>query len=262
VTEVEENHYVFADPVLLERVIRNLLSNAFKYTHKGQVSVLSRVDQKIVQITISDTGIGVPPDQIESIFTEFTQLHNPERDRNKGLGLGLSIVKRLCELQNIEYHFSSTLGEGTSITLSVPLGEQSLEPISTYSNSSEMKNLAILFVDDEQAIRDSMKLIIESWHCTALLASDLHDAMSQLLEYNDQIDLIITDLRLPNNENGVTVIDAVREELNSNVPAIIVTGDTAVDRIELTEQTSIVTLYKPIESEVLRAQVIKLIDPD
>jgi len=262
VTEVDEKHYLFADPVLLERVIRNLLSNAFKYTHKGQVSVLSRIDQKSIQITISDTGIGVPPDQMESIFSEFTQLHNPERDRSKGLGLGLSIVKRLCELQNIEYHFSSTLGEGTSITLSVQLGEQSLEPIRAPANATEMKNLTILFVDDEQAIRDSMKLVIASWHCTALLASDQQDAISQLLEYNDQVDLIITDLRLPNNENGIGVIEAVREELNANIPAIIVTGDTAVNRIKLANQANIVMLHKPIESEVLRAQVIKLIHPE
>ena len=264
--KVEPHQYVYADPVLLERVIRNLLSNAFKYTEKGSVSILGAVKgngekkEEYVEVSISDTGIGVPSDQLELIFTEFTQLHNSERDRNKGLGLGLSIVKRLCELQNIDYHFSSTLGVGTSVTLVVPAGEESLEPIVGPSNSTDTGHLAILFVDDEQAIRDSMKLIIESWQCKPILASDQSDAMAKLLQHNDDIDLIVTDLRLPNNENGVEVIEAVREELNKDIPAIIVTGDTGVDRVQLTDRADIITLHKPIESSVLRAQVIKLVN--
>ncbi len=256
---VGAQHYVYADPVLLERVIRNLLSNAFKYTLKGSVSLLAALKGENVEISITDTGIGVPSDQLESIFTEFTQLDNPERDRNKGLGLGLSIVKRLCELQDIDYRFSSTLNKGTTVTLCVPLGKESLEPIINSSNSHDIGSLAILFVDDEQAIRDSMKLVIESWQCKPILASDKKDAMAKLLQHNDDIDLIITDLRLPNNENGLDVIEAVREELNMIIPAIIVTGDTAIDRVKLTDRANIVRLHKPIQSSVLRSQVIKLV---
>ncbi len=267
--EVSDQHYVYADPVLLTRVARNLLSNAIKYTEKGTIKISSartagssdRNSGSKTELAIEDTGVGVPEDKIDSIFSEFTQLQNPERDRNKGLGLGLSIVRRLCELQNIDYRFHSQEGKGSCVTLSLANGDKALAPLKVKSKNSIVTNRAILVVDDEQAIRDAMSMMIQSWQCIALIASSQLEALTLIHEHNDSIDLIISDLRLRENENGVEVIGAIREELNHEVPAIVLTGDTAVERIELAQAANVVLMHKPIEAEALREQIALLIAP-
>ena len=261
--DVSDQHYVYADPVLLTRVARNLLSNALKYTAKGFVKITSkRADDNSngsIVLAFEDSGVGIPANKIDSIFSEFTQLQNPERDRNKGLGLGLSIVRRLCKLQNIEYRFDSQVGKGSCVTLNLANGDKALAPLQIKSKTSMVTNLAILVVDDEQAIRDAMSMMIQSWQCTPLIASSQLDALNLIHEHDDSIDLIISDLRLRENDNGVNVICAIREELNHNVPAIVLTGDTAVERIELAHSANIVLMHKPIQADVLREQVASLI---
>jgi len=260
--DVSDQHYVYADPVLLARVARNLLSNALKYTEKGFVKIASRRTDGKIELAIEDTGVGVPEDKIDSIFSEFTQLQNPERDRNKGLGLGLSIVRRLCELQNIDYRFDSQVGKGSCVTLSLANGDKALAPLQIKSETSVVTNLAILVVDDEQAIRDGMSMMIQSWQCTPLIASSRLEALTLIHEHDDSIDLIISDFRLRENENGVDVIGAIREELNHDAPAIVLTGDTAVERIELAQAANVVLMHKPIEAEALREQIASLIAPE
>lgn len=253
---INENETAYIDPVLIERVIRNLLSNAFKYTEQGQVVLKSVRNESTLALIVSDTGVGVPEDKVDYIFTEFTQLRNPERDRNKGLGLGLSIVRRMCELLGIEYDFESTLGKGTQVTLQLPLGDPALVPITDNTETSNLKNISILFVDDEQSIREGAQIMIESWQCQALIASGGEEAMKRIHEHNETINLIISDLRLRDHENGINLIEMVREELNKDIPAIIVTGDTAVDRIELANRSNSVLLHKPIDVVELRRQVV------
>jgi len=260
VVEVDDRHYVYADVVLLTRVARNLLSNALKYTPEGFVRIKSVEIGNITELAIVDSGIGVPEDEIESIFSEFTQLHNPERDRSKGLGLGLSIVRRLCELQEISYRFESQVGKGSSVTLCLPKGEFAMRPLQKKSNAPAVSDLAILFVDDEQSIRDGMRMMIQSWRCTPLIASNCEEAMLLIHEHNDSIDLIISDLRLRNNENGVDLINSIREELNHEVPAIVVTGDTAADRIALALSANVLLMHKPIQAETLREQIAALVE--
>jgi len=123
-------------------------------------------------------------------------------------------------------------------------------------------NLAILVVDDEQAIRDGMSMMIQSWQCTPLIASSQLEALTLIHEHDDSIDLIISDFRLRENENGVDVIGAIREELNHDAPAIVLTGDTAVERIELAQAANVVLMHKPIEAEALREQIASLIAPE
>lgn len=259
--DVNDQHFVYADPMLLARVARNLLSNALKYTEKGYVKIFSKRTDGEIELAFEDSGMGVPEDKIESIFSEFTQLQNPERDRTKGLGLGLSIVRRLCELQKIDYRFESKVGTGSRVTLSLANGDKALAPLQIKSKTSIVANLAILVVDDEQAIRDAMFMMIQSWQCTALIASNQLEAITLIHEHDDSIDLIISDLRLRDNENGVDVVSAIREELNQDVPAIVLTGDTAVERIELGQAANVVLMHKPIQADVLREQIASLMTP-
>lgn len=251
--------FVYADPVLSERIIRNLLSNSIKYTTQGHITVSSESIGDRVQVIVKDTGIGVPSEQIDHIFTEFTQLHNPERDRAKGLGLGLSIVKRLCDLQQIELDFSSEESVGTEVRLTFVGGDQSLAPIDVVSKNAGVKGLTIVFIDDEKSIRDGMKLMIESWQCMPIIASDGNQAMARIIDHNDDIDLVVSDLRLKNHESGVDLVHRIREELNEDVPAIILTGDTAVDKLTQTKESGMEILHKPINSNSLRSKVEEIL---
>jgi len=253
--DINNEHVVLADPILLERVLRNLLSNAVKYTETGFVKC-----DETIEIKVSDSGIGIPEEQTNAIFSEFTQLGNPERDRNKGLGLGLAIVKRLCELQKISYQLESKLGKGTSVTLSVPQGDGALRVLEKTCNTQPEKQLNILFIDDEEAIREGMKMLISSWQCVPLIASGRESAMRAIQSLDEDLDIIVSDLRLREDHTGIELIKLIREELNQEVPAIIVTGDTAVDRLELSKHSNIVMLHKPIKPAELRRQIVQLLD--
>ena len=195
----------------------------------------------------------------KKIFSEYTQLNNPERDRNKGLGLGLAIVTRLCKLQDIPYDFQSAIGAGTAVKLTVKMGDAALTPINSHRPQQSMRKLTILFVDDEQAIRDGMKMIISSRQCRAVIAADKEQALEKIGALDHDLDVIISDLRLRDNVTGTELVADIREELNRDVPAVIVTGDTAVDRLELVKSENVALLHKPVSPEELREEVQRLI---
>jgi len=139
-TDLSAEHIVFIDPVLIERVLRNLLDNAFKYTPNGEIRITSKeTEDSMINICVADNGIGIPIECQEMIFVEFNQLNNPERDRKKGLGLGLSIVKRLCELMQINFTLESEVNQGTSFNLNLPRGSS----IDKINNISEIKELLL-----------------------------------------------------------------------------------------------------------------------
>lgn len=258
--DIDEQHIAYVDPILFERILRNLLSNAFKYTQKGDIQLRSTVVNSKLIISVIDTGIGVPEEKLSSIFSEFVQIDNPERDRSKGLGLGLSIVKRLCDLQNIEMIFNSQLGKGTQVHLTLEQGEAALMPIVPVTIYSSFKYLNILCIDDEKSVRDGIEMLIHSWKCKPIIADDGANALDAIRKLNSKIDIIISDLRLRNEESGISVIESIREELNEDVPAIIITGDTAVDRIELVRDAKrIVLLHKPIQPKDLRKKIESLL---
>jgi len=251
--DIDDEQIAYIDPILFERVLRNLVSNAFKYTLEGHVKLIAKPVGSKIKVSIIDTGIGISKDHIHDIFSEFTQVGNPERDRNKGLGLGLSIVKRLCDVLNIELKFESELGKGTQVDLIIDQGERALMPIVASSHVNNIEQLNVLFIDDEIDVRDGMELLLKVWQCRPLIADSGHSALSIVRESNVKIDIIISDLRLRENESGVEVIESIREELNEIVPAIIVTGDTSVDRIELVRDAdNIILVHKPIKAEELR----------
>lgn len=257
--QIDEELFVFVDPNLCERILRNILNNALKYTHQGLIKLSTKVHDKTIQLSVSDSGIGVPAEKLQDIFGEFTQLHNPERDRTKGLGLGLSIVKRLSELQNIEFNFESEVGVGSTFTLHLPKGDASMAPLHIHTKQSTIKNLCILCIDDEQTIRDGMRLIVDSWQCKALIAADRADAFKHIHEHDDHIDIIISDLRLREGDDGIQVISAIREELNLETPAIILTGDTETERLNMVKLPNLALMHKPIAAMQLRGKIEQLL---
>lgn len=252
-SSIRENSVAYVDQLLITRVIRNVLDNAIKYTNMGSVKLTSQSSETAIELTITDTGIGIPCDQQDDVFDEFTQLNNPERDRQKGLGLGLAIVKRICDLLDVDIALESEVDSGTSVTLVIPKGDDQKVELSVTAPSTDFENLDVVVVDDEYDILEGMSQVLSTWKCKVTAAESLAQAKSELLAKKVTPALIISDLRLRNNENGIDLIEDLREEFNLDIPAILITGDTAPDRVKTAQESDVTVLYKPIESHDLKA---------
>jgi signal transduction histidine kinase/ActR/RegA family two-component response regulator len=244
----------WTDPILLGRILRNLISNAIKFTSEGghvSLSVLPAEDG--FEIAVEDTGIGIPAAQQRAVFDEYVQLGNRERNREKGLGLGLSIVRRLAELLGIRLTLSSEPGKGTRFSLMVPGatagGGTGDDAASTAEPHSKVSALCVLVIDDEDAIRSGMSTVLSSWGCEVLSAASGDDAIG-LLDRMDLVpDVLIVDQRLGGDETGPDVVERLRDELNEDVRAIMMTGDISVETER--EDGALRVLHKPVEPELL-----------
>lgn len=258
--------HVHSDQLLLERILGNLVANALNYTREGGVSIRASLREKQACITISDTGPGIPAREQEAIFNEYYQLQNPERDRSKGLGLGLSIVKRLTRLLDIDLQLSSREGVGTTFRLLLPLAsEEAHDAVRIYDRQSiapcceTLQGLSILVIDDEQDVRDGMQTLLEQHGCDVAIA----DSTEQACEYiivNDWVpELIIADYRLRDEKTGDMAIRRVREEVNMDVPAMIITGDTSPVRLREATASGFPLLHKPVITDDLYKAIMRLV---
>lgn len=240
-----------SDPVLFARIIRNVLSNAIKFTLPGGVIDfgLTEQDGKAI-IIVADSGIGIPKAQHAAIFEEYRQLANPAvaQDQEAGLGLGLSIVKRLSELLFIDMDFDSVPGKGTTFTFSLDAytgdGVPQLK-IRQHTGQLSSSPLIIL-VDDEIAIREGMTALLSDWGAQLICTATGAEAIDLLSQTNAIPALLIIDKRLKNGENGIELIERLREEVNELTPAILMTGDLkGFDG--LTPEQDIHLMTKPVE---------------
>lgn len=246
--------HVVTDPQLLSRVLRNLTHNAVKFTENGSVAMAVRERGDDVEIVITDTGRGIAREHQEDVFLEFYQTANPERDRSKGLGLGLSIVRRLCLLLGIQIRMESALGRGTSFTLTLPKARPLSGPGPTPDRASETNSYGLLvyIVDDEASVRTGMRMLLEEWGCRCEEASGTEQLMA--LAHQGRPDLVLADFRLRDTDSGLHAIAAIRE-LYGDVPALLVSGDTAPDRLQEARRAGTRLLHKPIPIPQLRIEL-------
>ncbi|PHS25407.1 MAG: hypothetical protein COA83_05650 [Methylophaga sp.] len=253
---------VNTDPVLLGRMLRNLIVNAVTHNKNCMLKVSTSLDNGNVQIDIKDSGQGIAVAELENIFSEFYQLNNPERDRTKGLGLGLAIVKRLSLLLAIPVEVKSTLGRGTQFSLHLPITSDELIELDINANSAvvDLAGLFIIVIDDESAVRDAVKSLLRAWGCEVLLASSQTELMEILKQDNYPLpDIIISDYRLRDNKTGVEAIAAVRKYFKEMLPALIITGDSSSTiAIEIAAKKCRL-LLKPVNSQTLRTEIEGLI---
>jgi signal transduction histidine kinase/CheY-like chemotaxis protein len=256
---------VKSDPLLLERVLRNLIGNAIAYTDAGKVAITCTAQDRL-SLRVSDTGRGIPAHEHEHIFQEFYQLGNPERDRTKGVGLGLAIVKRLTALLEHRLTVESEVGKGSTFTLEIPLAPAGANVVSTESDPSSIEGLQasglILVVDDEIAIQAAMKSILQSWGYEAIVAATCDEMLKRIATHREVPKLIICDYRLRQEENGIAVIERLRSEYNDDIPGMLITGDTAPDRLREAQDSGFLLLHKPVPNAKLRAAITHLIQPD
>jgi signal transduction histidine kinase len=253
---------VETDPVLLDRVVRNLVDNAFKYTAAGSVSLDVEHDERTVRIAVRDTGAGIPEAERERIFDEFYQVGNPERDRGKGLGLGLAIVRRLARLLGLEVQLESQAGRGSTfaVTLARATAESALpRPPRTHpaDNAGMLGGTTVLVVDDELGARLGMRTLLESWGCRVAACSGFVEAERLLDDYALEVDVIVADFRLP-HENGVETVGRLRARLG-DVPALMVSGDTAPERLREAQASGLPFLHKPVSADKLMETMLAVL---
>jgi len=258
------NLSVSTDPVLLERILRNLLANAIRYTSQGRVLVGCRRHAHSVSIQVLDTGIGIANDKQNDIFIPFMQLGNPERDREKGLGLGLSIVERTAVLLGHTLNLKSTQGKGTAVSIDVPRSYQTLVETRNRPSTADMENIngkRVLIIDDDTDVRTAMLGLLKSWGCLPLAFQSIHGALKYTDQDNGTIDAILSDFNLPGNTNGIRAIADLRTQYGSTIPAALITGDTSVDRLREAKDSGHLIIHKPVLASELRALISKLVGP-
>lgn len=247
---------VYTDPLLLERILRNLLQNAINYTESGSVDIRCELQPDSVRIEIADTGPGIPQYEQNAIFSEYYQLDNPGRRPTIGLGLGLAIVRRLVDLLDISFELRSTTGDGSTFSLELPLGDKSsVEEEKSAIPAVILAGHTVLIIDDEADILDGMQCILNDRQCVAITAVSAEDAITQLAQQDVVPSMIIADYRLEGNQTGDHAIELVREEFNSDIPAIIVTGDTSADRLKDATRSGFRLLHKPVQPEELVVEI-------
>lgn len=249
---------VKSDPVLLERILRNLVSNAIRYTAAGEVAISATPVNGSVRLAVRDTGPGIRPEFRERIFEEFFQLANPARTSRKGLGLGLANVKRLCGLLGYQVHLDSEIDKGSTFSLDVPLGMvpeiRGDAPVAP-RGGADVSGKLIVVVDDEEAIVDGMKTLLTGWGIDVIGSLTGDDVIDAVHVKERMPDLIIADYRLAGGALGTDVIKRLRSELDPEIPAIVITGTTAPERVSEPDAERYDLLTKPVQPEKLREAI-------
>ena len=243
---------VHSDPRLLEQIIRNMLSNAVKYTNEGKLLLGCRRRGDNLRIEVWDTGPGIPELELRAIFEEFHQLDNPARERSKGLGLGLAIVRRLADLLGHDIDVRSRLGVGSVFMVEVPLGRTGAAdlpvPNQNATQLSTPSRGTILIVEDDPAVRELLQLLLDDEGHRTFVAADGHKALALAAERSSAPNLVIADYNLPNGLNGLEMIASLRKQLQHEIPAIVLTGDISTDTLREIARYGCVHLNKPVKA--------------
>ncbi|WP_420429030.1 ATP-binding protein [Kordiimonas sp.] len=242
------------DPILLNRVVRNLLSNAIKYTPtQGTISLGLQHGGQSAIVTVTDTGPGIALEDQKRIFEEYVQLETEGSSRT-GVGLGLSIVKRLCKLLDITLNVASTPGEGTTFTLYIPFTDTLPEAKQEAGGQTQMHRFTtaplVFLVDDEETIRDGMSNLLTDWGCQVISTGTSDTALDLLAATPQNPDLLLIDKMLGSGQSGIDLIARLREEVNEDTPAVLMSGGflSDADRGAMTDTQF---LAKPVEPALL-----------
>lgn len=244
-----------SDSRLLAQILENLVSNAIRYTRQGFVRLRCLRRNLFVQIDVLDTGLGIAPDELDDIFEEFHQVERgPERP--EGLGLGLSIVKRTAELLGCSVNVRSTIGEGSVFSVLVPKGDAAsiaaAAPQGTVAPA--MTGGRILIVDDEPAVVDATKMLLEIEGFDVLTAASEREALEAVGRSGQKPDLLITDYHLRGATTGLDVIRSVRDRVRQDLPAILISGDTS-DPVPAEALDNASFLTKPVDTEAFLSAI-------
>jgi CheY-like chemotaxis protein/anti-sigma regulatory factor (Ser/Thr protein kinase) len=266
--------FVCTDASLFERIVRNLLSNAVRYTDRGGIVLGCRRQDGGLRVEVWDTGRGIAPEKHREIFREFAQLDATDRDTRdrdprKGLGLGLAIVDRLAKLLDHEVRLRSVPGKGSVFSVSVPRGREQDVIAATaveHTTAFDLSGVLILVIDSEPAVLQAMETLLSKWNCDVIAASSGEEMRDKLALVRRVPSLIISDYRprAPATLGAsptLAVIDMLRGEFNSEIPAVLLTGDTERSARDQ-EVAGLPVLHKPLNPARLRTLIANLLRMD
>lgn len=247
---------VYSDPHLLERILRNLLANAVRYTDRGRILLGCRRTGQGLRVQVWDTGRGIPQNHLHAIFDEFYQVDNPARDRSKGLGLGLSIVDRLVRLIGCRITVRSTESSGTMFEVEVPLANAVREGHAVMRQpdcSTHGGHEVVMVIDDDPQVLQALQLCLMMMGHTVIAAADVENAVAQSLDRQQSPDVIVADYRLSHGQTGSEAVQALRATFGKAIPGVLLTGDTSPERLKEAQDSGLHVLHKPIKPPELNA---------
>jgi CheY-like chemotaxis protein/two-component sensor histidine kinase len=253
---------LFTDPDLVRRIVRNLVDNAIKFTDEGSISVVMRAEGTALTLSVNDTGRGVPPDIQERVFDDYFQGENPHRDRAQGLGLGLSIVRRLAGLLGGEATLNSTVGRGSRFGLRLP------NAVARYQSEAgprkeglrygaRLSASNILVVEDDRLVVDAMSTLFRTLGIEARFALDGDEALMITALGRFIPDVALVDYGLPGTIDGIALIREMRVRL-PRCTFLLVTGDTRPEVLRSAADLGVPVLHKPITVERLNEKLEEL----
>lgn len=255
----ETDAIVESDPTLVEMILRNLMSNAIRYTERGGVLIACRRRSQLLVVEVRDTGIGIAPEHQREVFREFHQLGNPERDRRKGLGLGLAIAQGLANALGHSLTLTSRRGRGSIFRLALPLTHAAAVSVvpAFASGARQLQGVRVLVLDDDEAVRDGMAHLLRSWGCLPDTAESISAALE--LAQRQAPAVVISDYRLRGQSTGADAIVALRALLGPHLPALLITGDTAPKRLREASISGVPLLHKPVPPDQLFHSLTQLV---
>lgn len=261
--EVRSSAIVLSDPTLLGQMVRNLLSNALKYTKHGKIVIGCRHREGLLSIEILDTGIGIPEEELQAIFQEYHQLGNPARERSLGIGLGLAIVQRLGNLLGHRVRVSSVLGKGSvfSIEVGIPVPDAApaSEPDAPEEAASHTRPAhrtgAVLVVEDDPEVSELLTLYLRDEGHKVTTAPDGATALAYVARGDISPDVILADFNLPHDMDGLQLISKLREATDRAIPAVVLTGDITTETLRKIAAATCVYLNKPVRLSELRQHI-------
>lgn len=245
--------WVESDPLLLERILHNLISNALRYAPRGTILLAARRRGQRVRIEVRDNGPGIAPEAQEAIFQEFVQLDNPERNRAKGLGLGLAIVRRLTNLLQHPLSLHSLPGKGALFAIELPLAT----PVTASDRHAppaphSFQGIHVALVDDDELALAGTTGLLESWGCQVSAATS-PDTLLATLAGQAAPDVLVCDYQSGREHIGAAIVTHLRAHFSRPVPAILLSGDTSSEVAGEAQQAGIPLLHKPVRPAKLRA---------
>ena len=252
--------WVRSDPVLLQRILLNLVANAVRYTQQGSVLLACRASGRDAgsgvraRIEVWDSGIGIAPEHQTQVFKEFYQVGNAERDRTRGLGLGLNIVERTAHLLGHPFTLRSHLGQGTRFTLEVPLARADAAPpdAAPAAPVTRLNGLAVMVIEDDALAAEGLVGLLQSWGCTVTASDGQQQALAQMAQTGVP-DVIVSDYRLRGDENGISAVNALCQAAGQSISACLMSGDTDQALITQARQAGLTLLHKPVRPAKLRS---------
>ena len=252
-----------SDVSLVGQILRNLVSNAIKYTQRGRVVLRSVSASTGVRLEVADTGVGIPADHLPYIYDEFYQVGVATNTAREGYGLGLSIVHRLVRLLGLKLEVHSEVGRGSTFTLEMPAGAPTaghgMAAASTTDRpEARARSARILLVDDDAGVRNATAMLLKVEGFEVLCAASVAE-VNQTLRESPRIDLVIADYHLQKGETGIEVIAAARAVAGEHLGAVLVSGDTSSTLREVQATDRLRIASKPIQADQLLSLMAELL---